>query len=82
MARYQEDAQSNTKDNRANPLHTIASPKRLFTSLEQLLALHGRLMIEITLAHTILPCFSELSAFCFPGIGRAELHKNSVSLLV
>src|SRR5260370_34840159 len=54
MARYQEDAQSNTKDNRASPLHTIVSPKRLFASLQHLLALHGCLLIEITLAHTIL----------------------------
>src|SRR5208282_2214007 len=47
MAWYQEEAQSDTKDNCAGQLHTMASPKRLLASLLQSLGLHKCLLIEI-----------------------------------
>jgi hypothetical protein len=34
MARYQEEAQYNTKDNCAGRLHTMASPKRMTATLQ------------------------------------------------
>jgi hypothetical protein len=34
MARYQEEAQHNTKDNCAGPLHTMASPKRITATFQ------------------------------------------------
>src|SRR6202022_4323352 len=39
-ARYQEEAQYNTKDHYSGTSHMVASPKRLLASLQQSLVLH------------------------------------------
>lgn len=44
IARYQEEAHSNTQDDCTGPLRTIAPPKRLFASFQQSLALHGQIV--------------------------------------